>query len=144
MCIRDRSDPSSAYAPINFNTTLNLEELNALRQNLSRNIGFLNLNRNRIRSNEFTTLINHHQFAVNTIENMLKIKQLESDVKCGNKFSTDDLVYNNKGLIEQLPKRESVPEWERQFDQNLINPPCYTLPPSNVFKPRNRGTSVSP
>jgi len=129
--------PDTPCKSLNFNTTLQPQEINRLRDNLIQNIGFLNLNRRKIRPNEYTTLFNYHQYALDTFNNMLKIQE----VSARNPFGTaadnpvEDLVYNEKGILEQRPKRQFKEEWEHQFDSNLVNPPCYTLPPSGCFKP---------
>ena len=111
--------------------TLESGEINRLRENLVQNIGFLNLNRRKVPPNEYAVLVNYHEYALNTLNNMLKIQE----VGARNPFSTKDLVYNKKGILEERPKNEHREEWEQQFDANLVNPPCYTLPPSGCFKP---------
>ena len=108
-------------------------EINRLRENLVQNIGFLNLNRRKVPPNEYAVLVNYHEYALNTLNNMLKIQE----VGTRNSFSIENLVYNTKGILEERPrtKNEHREEWEHQFDANLVNPPCYTLPPSGCFKP---------
>jgi len=138
----DQLIPDSSFTPLNFNSTLSPQQLNSLRDNLMQNIGFLNANRQKIRFSEFSTLVNYHQYALNTLNNMLKIKEVEANnpftgnlQACGEQNPVENLVYNDRGLLEQQPKREFTEEWEHQFSQNLVNPPCYSLPPSNCFKP---------
>ena len=122
------------YTYLDFNSTISEAQLNSLRNNLMQNIGFLNANKQKIRNSEYTLLINYHQYALNTLDNMVKIKQVELNNPINNGCKT--LIYNKKGLLEQLPARRIKEEWEEQFDQNLINPPCYSLPPSNCFRPQ--------
>ena len=142
----DELIPDTPFTSLNFNSTLRPQELNKLRDNLMQNIGFLNANRNKIRFSEFSTLANYHQYALNTLNNMLKIKEVEAKnpftgnlQECGERNPVEDLVYNDRGLLEQRDKREFIEEWEHQFNTNLVNPPCYSLPPSNCFKPRTSG-----
>ena len=132
--------PDQPYSELNFNTTLGRDNLEALRKNLNINIGFLNQNRQRVRHSEYSVLINYHQYALNILNNMINIKKVEenSPFRTGNYGGgdvLDELIYNDKGLIVPANK-ERREEWEGQFDANVINPPCYTVPPSNCFKPR--------
>lgn len=128
--------PDIPYSELNFNTTIEADELNILRKRLQENIGFINYNKQRIRSQEYTQLMNFHQMALSTLNNMIMIKQVE---KTNPYQSRSDKVsyYDSKGHIQNvnynsIKKNEG---WETQFDQNLINPPCYMLPPTGCFKP---------
>jgi hypothetical protein len=153
----DQLIPDTPYSELNFNTTVEVDELNQLRKRLQQNIGFLNVNRERVRHQEFTQLMNYHQFALNTLNNMVNIKEVEHNNPYNQNIrryglkqkltpfqpSSDQpnmAIYDDRGAIKtlnsnQLRHRE---EWEMQFDQNVINPPCYMMPPSNCFDPRTK------
>ena len=128
--------PDAPYSELNFNTTVSLNELNSLRENLIRNMSFLNNQRQRFRFAEYTQLVNHHQYALNTLNNMISIKHVErkNPFKQGiGDFSGQPLVYNEKGVLERMRPRENEEEWESQFSQGLINAPCGSLPSINYF-----------
>ena len=143
------------YNPNNFNTSLDMKELDRLRDNLQANIAFLNLNRNRMRFNEFTELMNHHQYSLNVLGNMVNIKVVEANdpymqnyKKVSGQNTDSDLInpYNNQykaiassdGTIKLATdddlKKTYKHEWEQQFNISLNNPPCETLPPTSCFK----------
>lgn len=140
------------YSALNFNTTIEIDDINQLRKRLEQNIGFLNYNKQRIRHQEFTQLMNYHQVSLNILNNMQQIKKVEynnphnQNVKnyiygqYKDKMSSSDKdkvpIYDDHGNIK-LYDRKNIPhkeEWETQFDQNLINPPCYMFPPTNCYK----------
>jgi len=149
--------PDTPYSELAFNTTLEVNDLNQLRQKLQQNIGFINTNKQRIRHQEYTQLMNYHQYALNVLNNMVNIKEVEYS----NPYNQNirDFVYGQRknpyetAIVDARPKvayynRDGVmkvvdplkfkqrEEWERQFDQNLINPPCYVVPPTSCFRPQ--------
>ena len=68
---------NQAYSPTNFNTSLNIDEMDVLRKRLIQNIADLNLNKHRLRADEFNQLTNYHHYALNILNNMQNIKQVE-------------------------------------------------------------------
>ena len=68
---------NQAYSPTNFNTSLTLDEIDVLRKPLIENIARLNLNKARLRGDEYNQLINYHNYTLNILNNMQNIKQVE-------------------------------------------------------------------
>ena len=151
----DNLVPDMPYSELKCNTTIVVDQLNELRQRLQQNIGFINTHKQCIRHQEYTQLMNYHQYALNVLNNMINIKKVEYNnpynqnirrYLIGEKVSpfADDghnmAIYNDKGRVQTLNCNElrRSEEWEMQFDQNIINPPCYMLPPSNCFNPKTK------
>src|SRR5258706_15284295 len=73
----DQMPFDQAFSPANFNTSLNLDEIDVFRKRLIHNIADLNLNKHRIRTGEFNQLTNYHHYCLNILNNMQNIKQVE-------------------------------------------------------------------
>jgi len=150
----DETEVDAQYSPLNLNTDLSVGEINEMRKNLELNMGFLSANKQRIRHQEYLQLMNFQQFALNVMNNMLNLRMIEKDVtynKNVRRYSNldesiekiDDMCmtnntsayYNDKGAICAVDRRtiRNKEGWEKQFDANLINPPCYMLPPTGKF-----------
>jgi len=152
--------PDVPYSELNFNTTIEVDELNQLRQRLEQNIGYININRQRIRHQEFNQLMNYHQYALNTLDNMIQIKKVEYN----NPYNQNARRYRMGQLVTPFQSLESTEapdsaiyddklrvkvvkpnsfrhreEWEMQFDQNVINPPCYLIPPTSCYGQKTDG-----
>ena len=153
----DNLIPDMPYSELKCNTTIGVNELDGLRQRLQQNIGFINLRKQCIRHQEYTQLMNYHQYALNVLNNMINIKKVEYNnpynqnmrkYLMGDKVTPFEgendghnmAIYDDKGRIQTLNCNElrRTEEWETQFDQNIINPPCYMLPPSNCFNPKTK------
>ena len=103
-------------------------------------------------------LLNYHTYALNIMDNMKAIQQAEfadpyiqnmRTIRGRNKIENSGLesinpygqqlrvIYGVDGKAKFVDKNHSNEkykgEWEKQFDQNVVNPPCMTLPPSNVW-----------
>ena len=148
----DRLIPDSPYSSLNLNTTIEVDELNQLRQRLQQNIGFINLNRPRIRHQEFTQLMNYHQYALNVLNNMINVKKVEynnpynrnvRNFRAGERTTpihspsmNTGAIYDDRGAVKIVTPQDFKikEEWETQFDQNIINPPCYIPFPTNCFR----------
>jgi len=145
-----------AYSPINFNTNLNIDEIDVFRKRLIVNIAELNLNKHRLRADEFNQLTNYHHYALNILNNMQNIKRVElanpynrnmygvmggqaqPGIETINPYETNlKVIYKNDGRTQLITGDEFAKkykeEWETQFDENLINPPSYMIPPSNCW-----------
>lgn len=147
--IQDKS-----YSELDYGSVVTNEELNKLRNRLQQNIGFLNLNKQRIRHYEYSQLINYHQSSLDILNNLLQIKQAEHNNQYNkniqnivnnntNPLSTISYGSNSQGIydkngkvmITDQIKLQKKSNWEKQFDINVINPPCYMVPPTGCFKP---------
>lgn len=143
-----------SYSELDYGSFVTNDELNKLRNRLQQNIGFLNLNKQRIRHYEYSQLINYHQSSLDILNNLLQIKQAENNNQYNkniqniiNKNETiipnslnsqlNQGIYNRDGKVMIIDQStiHSKPNWEKQFDINVINPPCYMIPPTGCFKP---------
>lgn len=146
-----------AYSAQNFNTSLSVDELDQFRKRLVQNIAELNLHKSRIRVNEFNQLTNYHHYALNILNNMQNIKRVEMNnpynqnmrkvmnegraqpgIETLNPYEDQlKVVYDDNGrtkLVSQNDFSQSYKEeWETQFDENILNPPSYQIPPSNCW-----------
>lgn len=147
---------NQAFSPLNFNTSLDLNELDVFRKRLIENIAQLNLNKNRIRNEEYNQLVNYHSYALNILNNMQNIKQVElanpynrnmysvvggqiqPGIETINPYEKNlKVIYKKDGRTKIVSgddyAKKYKEEWETQFSENLINPPSYTMPPSNCW-----------
>lgn len=147
---------NQAYSPTNFNTSLNIDEIDVFRKRLIQNIAELNLNKHRLRADEFNQLSNYHNYALNILNNMQNIKQVEManpynrnmhsvmggqaqpGIESINPYEKQlKVIYLNDGRTKLIAGDENSKkykeEWETQFDENLINPPSFMIPPSNCW-----------
>lgn len=129
-------------------------EVDIMRKRLFDNISDLNGNKHRLRPDEYHQLLNYHHYAMNIFDNIKIISQVEmsdpynknmkniagnheiTNIETINPFE-DKLkaVYNRDGRVVIVDKNNHFKgEWEKQFDENVINPPSYCLPPQGVFK----------
>lgn len=152
----DKMPYDQAYGPLNFNTTLNIDEIDVFRKRLIQNIADINLNKHRFRTDEFNQLMNYHQYSLNILNNMQNIKQVElanpynrnmqsvmggqaqPGIETINPYEQGlKVIYKRDGTTELITEdgyaKKFKQEWESQFNQNLINPPSYMIPPSNCF-----------
>jgi len=141
--------------------TLTLREIDEMRNNVIAILRNLEIKKHLIRSHDRTKLVNHLNFTLETLDNMINIKKVEmSDpynkwsAKPGDNYTLDPrattrtVVYNRDGTTKIVDKSlhdSSGEEWERQFDESqLIKPPCFMMPPqnlSNISKIKNASAS---
>jgi hypothetical protein len=147
---------NQAYSPLNFNTSLNIDEIDVFRKRLIANMSDLNLNKHRLRAGEFDTLSNYHNYALNVLNNMQNIKKVEDQnpynrnmqsvmggqaqpgienlAGYGNNLK---VIYNPDGRTQIIStddySKKYKQEWEKSFDEGLINPPSFMIPPSNCW-----------
>lgn len=129
--------------------SLSLEQINQLRQNLISNLRAIELNKHLLRTHDRTKLVNHHNYALETLDNMINIKQVEMADPYNSWTAQPDanhmldprrhrqnVVYRQDGstsIVQDGQMHTTGEEWEHQFDQRqLLNPPCYSMPPQNL------------
>ena len=145
-----------AYSPSNFNTSLNLDEIDVYRKRLIQNLSDLNMNKHRFRTDEWNQLTNYHNYCLNILNNMQNIKQVEManpynrnmynvmggqaqpGIESINPYEKNlKVIYKRDGRTEVMGTddyaKKFTQEWETQFDENIINPPSYMIPPSNCW-----------
>lgn len=133
-------------------------EIDRIRDRLLQNINDLNGNKHRLRPDDFNQLMNYHQYAMNILDNFKLIQKAEMydpynknlrDV-VGSREQTlgidtinpydgkMQIVYGRDGRAKIKSQNDNhfVAEWEKQFDEGIMNPPSYIMPPSNVFNPQ--------
>jgi len=137
-----------------FRAALPISEIDKMRTNIRHNIAELNLKRHLMLPNDFTLLMNHHQYILNLYNNMINSKKVEQS----DPYSpTYDSYLNNQGKLNPYQGKKTVvynpdgttqivgegelsrtnEEWESQFDSSLLlNPPSYIHPPNNVWNIR--------
>ena len=135
-----------------FRAALPVSEIDRMRTRIIENIAELNLKRSTMLPNDFTLLMNTHQYALNLYNNMINTKKVEQqdpyapkhDCYKKNKNLLDPykgkttIVYNQDGTTKIVSESElcrTNDEWESQFDPSLLlNPPSYVFPPQNVYR----------
>lgn len=145
----------NAYTALNPTQTLEVDEIATLRSRLLQNIAEINNKKYSLSAGDYNQLKNYHYYALNILNNMLNIKHVQMsnpynrnmEMVNGNRAQPgiENLNPYNQLTMMTLPGGQSqimtkndysktlTKEWENQFDENVINPPCYTLPPSNCW-----------
>ena len=128
--------------------TMGLREIDELRNNIIANLRAIELSKHVIRSHDRVKLVNHHNFILETLDNMINIKRVEMSDPYNSwaadptdtarlNATTKTIVYNRDGstrIVECSQLRNRGEEWETQFDETqLLNPPCYMMPPQNLY-----------
>ena len=125
----------------NFQTSLSTGEIESLRQKAMASLGELNVKKRLVHNHDYLNLVNHYEYILNIYNNMLTAKKLESK----NPYQTcqynpyqakQTIVYAGDGTTTTIVDERDVyqgKEWERQFEENVLNPPTYQLPPSNLW-----------
>lgn len=134
-----------------FRASLPISDIDKMRTKVRENIAELNLKRHLMLPNDFTLLMNHHQYILNLYNNMINAKKVEQSDPYSpthqsylqNQHTLDPykgkktLIYNPDGTTQIVGESElcrTNEEWEAQFDPSLLlNPPSYIFPPSNVW-----------
>jgi len=126
-------------------------EVDQMRKRLLDNISDLNANKHRFHADEYHQLSNYHHYALTILDNIKIIRLAEASDPYNLNLSTVrgdgrnidtinpyekkmDVVYrrDGKAVMVDGPKKFRG-EWEQQFDQNVINGQCFSLPPSNLW-----------
>jgi hypothetical protein len=154
--LHQKTHYDQAYSPMDFNTSMTVDELDHFRKRLIANISELNLNKHRIRTNEFNQLTNYHHYALNILNNMQNIKRVEMSnpynqnmrqvmggqaqpgIETLNPYEGQmKVIYDSNGRTQLVTQDEFSQgykeEWETQFDENILNPPSFQIPPSNCW-----------
>ena len=133
-----------------MNQSLTLNGIDGLRNNILANLRTIELNKHLIASHDRVKLQNHHNYILSTLDNMVNIKQVEmadpynnwsaeiKDSACLDPGANNKrVVYNKDGSTRVVNTRAlnaTGEEWEVQFDETqLLNPPCYMMPPQNLY-----------
>ena len=144
-----------AYGINNPVAPITSTEIYQMRKRLFDNISDLNGNKHRLRPDEYHQLSNYHHYALTLLDNMKVIQRAEmsdpynrnmgivkhtstSQIDTNNPYETNlKVVYkrNGQAMIADptRPDNRFQGEWMKQFDANVYNPPCYAIPPSNVW-----------
>lgn len=117
------------------------KETDQMRKRLLDNISDLNGNKHRMTPDEYNQLLNYHHYALTILDNMKIISHADSVSKYNNGGTAQydnniDVIYKRDGraaLVDKNKRTKFVGEWEKQFDSNVINPPCYQVPPTNYW-----------
>lgn len=139
--------------------TISINQIDQLRRNILANLKMMELNKPLFRSHDYLKLMNHHNFILETLDNMINIKKVEMNDPYNSWNATpssrtvldpsatrQQVIYNRDGttrIVNVASLDATGEEWEKQFDQRfLLNPPCYMMPPQNLSGiPRIRNAS---
>lgn len=108
---------SSSYG--NTSQYLSDNDSNMLLSNLMKNLQFIKTNKYNFSQESYNQLVNYHSYSINMI-NQIMISQ-----KPTNNTVKDILVFEDSKSSQQ--------PWANQFNENIYNPPMYSLPPNNVW-----------
>jgi len=145
-----------AYGSNNPVQVLTPVEIDKMRKRLFDNISDLNGNKYRLRADEYHQLLNYHHYALTILDNIKTISHAEmsdpynrniqnvvskriSNIETINPYEEKmQVVYKKDGravIVDNsgIKSNKFKGEWEKQFDSNVYNPPCYQIPPSNVW-----------
>lgn len=131
-----------------YGHTLGLSEIDQHRHQIQQVIGRLELQKVKILPNHYRELMNHLQYSLTILDNMITFKNIEENSpynpqRIGKNGYTlaqpSQVIYNQDGTTrivhpdQKNASSEHREEWETQFDTNIMNPPCYIQPPGNVW-----------
>ena len=145
-----------SYGQNNPATPMSPDEIELLRKKLLDNISSLNANKQRIRADEYNQLSNYHHYALSILDNMKiiryaemsnpynqKMRMITGDIRNKRNIEntnpyedTMSVVYGRNGrakFVSNKTPNKLTAEWEKQFDMDVINPPCNSIPPSNLW-----------
>lgn len=146
---------NSAYGQNNPIAPISPDEIDKMRKRIIDNVSDLNGNKHRLHPDQYHQLLNYHHYALTILNNIkliqhaemsdpynhnMKItKPLQSNIETINPYEEKlRVVYGKDGKARFVDTSGAKHnrfkgEWESQFDEQVYNPPCYSLPPSNVF-----------
>jgi hypothetical protein len=148
---------NDAYGQNNPVTPITSSEIDQMRKRLFDNISDLNANKHRLSPDEYHQLLNYHHYAMTILDNRKIINQAEmcdpynrnmknvvgdhriTNIETINPYESKmKVIYKKNGqaqLVDQsgIKNNKFKGEWEQQFDEGVINPPCFTFPPSNLW-----------
>ena len=124
---------------------ISFKKIDEMRVNILKNLKLIESNKHLIRTHDKNILMNYHNFILNTFDNMINILKVENadpyahtNMNDNLNFSngvTSTVLYNIDGTSKVINKRNIINsnnDWERQFDENIMNPPCYSMPPQSL------------
>ena len=153
----DHMPVNQAYNSHNPVNPMTSPEIDNMRKRLFDNISDLNGNKYRLRADEYHQLLNYHHYALTILDNIKTISHAEmsdpynrnirnvvgsqriSNIETINPYEEKmQVIYGKDGRAKfvdniGIKKNKFKGEWEKQFDENVYNPPCFTVPPSNVW-----------
>lgn len=129
--------------------TLSLPEIDEMRKGVISLLRTLELKKHLVRSQDRSKLVNHLNYSLETLDNMVNIKRVEmsdpynsyaaapgTDYRLDPRSTTRTVVYNRDGttkIVDRGSINSTGEEWERQFDESqLLKPPCFMMPPQNL------------
>lgn len=129
--------------------TLSLPEIDEFRNGIIALLKHLELKKQLIRSHDRTKLVNHLNFSLEVLDNMVNIKKVEmadpynrwnaqptTNYMLDPRANIKNVIYNPDGttrIIDNASRPTNQEEWTRVFDESqLINPPCFMMPPQNL------------
>lgn len=148
--------------PLATASRLPLTQIDQLRTRLKQNIDQLNTQKYQLGPDNYHQLLNYHHYALTILNNMVNTLQVgqsnqynqnmcvvagqqvnQNQIDTINPYSRGlKLVYQPDGRTKVVDTTQCAQryqaEWERQFDENLINPPMYSVPPNNQFVIKNQ------
>jgi hypothetical protein len=145
---------NDAYGQNNPVDPMSMGEIDNMRKRIYDNISDLNGNKQRLPADTYHQLLNYHHYSLTILDNLKTIKQAEmsdpynsniglvkrtyTGIETINPFGKRlEAVYKRDGHVVIVDKDHNKNpfkgEWEQQFDEGVINPPCYTIPPSNLW-----------
>lgn len=157
MSNTEQMSVNQVYGVHNPVTPMKPNEVDLFRKRLFDNISDLNKNKHRLRPDEYHQLLNYHNYALTIFDNMKIISQAEmsdpynrnmrnvvgdpqaTNIETINPYEEKmRIVYKKDGratFVDQNGTKSDKfkGEWEKQFDENIYNSPCFTIPPSNYF-----------
>jgi hypothetical protein len=146
----------TVYGQNNPVTPLRPAEIDQMRKRLFDNISDLNGNKQRMRPDEYLQLLNYHHYALTILDNMKIIRRAEmsdpynrnmgltarprSNIETINPLEDKlKVVYKRDGRATIVDttgndKSKFKGEWEKQFDEQVYNPPAMgTIVSSNLW-----------
>ena len=113
-----------------------ISNIELLRTNLINNINNLMSNRHALSPEDYSSLMNYHRISLNILDNMRNINIINNNNPNVGRLNTlsrklDTSPYYDD--IRQVYKPAVNSSWESQFDNKVINPQLFSLPPSNIW-----------
>ena len=125
-------------------SNLSIKKIDVMRHRVLKNLQDLETNKYLIKSHDLTKLMNHHNYILSTLDNMISIQKVErSDPynsynsksnSSSSSNSNSTIVYNRDGTTKVVSKdivhNSKNEAWESLFDQKLlVTPPNTMIPP---------------
>jgi hypothetical protein len=122
---------------------LTIQEMEVMRSKVIELINFIESNKARFQSNDSRELMNHFQYNLNHLGNMINIQSVQNSDPYHQQFSgwqstgpARTVIYNPDGSTKIINASAPISRgeaWESQFDEGLLlKPPNYMLPPQTI------------